>query len=92
MSASATLTLRLEPELKEQLDQLSRSTKRSKSFLAAEAIRNFISTNAWQVDAIKNAVEQANNGGPFVAHEDVAAWVESWDTENELPRPKSTKM
>ena len=92
MTTSTTLTLRIDSELREQLDHLASSTNRSKSFLAAEAIRLFIRTNAWQVEAIKKAVHQADNGGPFVSHDQVDAWVNSWESENELPRPEPTRM
>lgn len=92
MATSATLTLRIDPELKEQLDHLALSTNRSKSFLAAEAIRHFIHTNAWHVEAIEKATQQADNGGPFVPHDQVAAWVDSWGNDKEISRPKATRM
>ena len=54
MSQSTTMTIRLEPELKSRLDKLSASTHRSKSFLAAEAVREFVEINEWQIEEIKN--------------------------------------
>ena len=42
MSRSTTMTTRLEPELKSRLDRLAAATHRSKSFLASEAVREFI--------------------------------------------------
>jgi len=39
---STTITIRLEEEVKDRLDRLAESTNRSKSFLAAEAIREFV--------------------------------------------------
>ena len=36
---STTLTIRLDEEVKDRLDRLADSTQRSKSYLAAEAIR-----------------------------------------------------
>ena len=36
---STTMTIRLESKLKQRLDQLAKITDRSKSYLAAEAIR-----------------------------------------------------
>lgn len=44
---STTMTIRHEAELKVRLDQLAVATHRSKSFLAAEAIRDFIELNEW---------------------------------------------
>jgi RHH-type rel operon transcriptional repressor/antitoxin RelB len=58
---STTMTVRLDSELKERLDQLAEITHRSKSFLAAEAIRDFIELNEWQVQEIKSALAEADN-------------------------------
>ena len=57
-----TITIRLAPELKKRLDQLSIITRRSKSTLAVEAIRKFIELNEWQAQEIQSALKQADNG------------------------------
>ena len=57
---STTMTIRLEDELKQRLDQLAHATQRSKSFLAAEALRDFIELNEWQIEEIKDAVQEAD--------------------------------
>ena len=59
---STTMTIRLESELKNRLDELAKITDRSKSYLAAEAIREFIELNDWQLQEIKQAVEEAEDG------------------------------
>ena len=58
---SATMTIRLEPALKQRLDNLAEATQRSKSFLAAQAIREFVDLNEWQVEEIRNALVEADN-------------------------------
>ena len=58
---SATMTIRLEPALKQRLDHLAEATQRSKSFLAAQAIREFVDLNEWQVQEIRNALAEADN-------------------------------
>ena len=55
---STTMTIRLDDELKEQLDRLAAATQRSKSFLASEAIREFIELNEWQVREIQQALKK----------------------------------
>ncbi|MDA8348583.1 MAG: ribbon-helix-helix domain-containing protein, partial [Pseudomonadota bacterium] len=45
--SSATITVRLEEEVKDRLARLAESTQRSKSFLASEAILEFIENNEW---------------------------------------------
>ena len=48
MGESSVLSLRLDPGLKRQLDKLAQATRRSRSYLAAEAIREYVALNAWR--------------------------------------------
>ena len=59
---SATMTVRLEAGLKDRLEKLAEATQRSKSFLAAEAIRDFVDVNEWQVSEVREAVAEADRG------------------------------
>ncbi len=91
MAKSITITIRLKPEVSEKLEALARDTKRSKAYLAGEAIAAYVDLNAWQAAHIKEALEEDELGVPGVPHEEVVAWVESWGTEHELPRPTPKK-
>jgi RHH-type rel operon transcriptional repressor/antitoxin RelB len=51
--SSNVLTLRLDSNLKKQLEKLARTTRRSKSFLATEAIREYVAVNEWHIQEIK---------------------------------------
>jgi RHH-type transcriptional regulator, rel operon repressor / antitoxin RelB len=62
MPESAVLTLRLDAKLKNQLDRLSKSMNRSRSFVAAQAIQEFVSVNEWQIGEIKKAIVEADQG------------------------------
>jgi predicted transcriptional regulator len=42
LTASSTLSIRVSPETREGLEKLALSTRRSKSFLAAEAIDGYL--------------------------------------------------
>ena len=88
MAKSTTMTVRIPPEVSEKLDALARDTKRSKAYLASEAIASYVERNAWQVARIKESLDGARSGSPGVPHADVERWVRSWGTEGELPRPK----
>src|SRR3954447_12966334 len=68
---TVTITVRTSRETKEQLEALAENMGRSTNYIADEALSSYISENAWQVEAIRKAVEQADAGGPFVAMEDV---------------------
>ena len=74
---STTMTLRLEDDVKARLDKLADATQRSKSFLAAEAIREFVENNEWQVREVKVALKEAN-AGDFASDDDVAALASKW--------------
>lgn len=56
----ATITIRLAPDLKARLERLAETTRCSKSFLAAEAIQDFVDLNEWQVGEIQKAVAEAD--------------------------------
>jgi predicted transcriptional regulator len=61
-AGSITLTLRLNADLKTRLEKLARSTRRTRSFLAAEAIRDYVKLNEWQVEEIEKAIQEAERG------------------------------
>ena len=88
MSQSEVVTVRLAPELKAKLDALAISTKRSKSWLAAEAITQYLEQEAWQIERIEEAVALADSpAAQWVEWETVDAWLESWGTEDEQLAP-----
>lgn len=62
MADSRALTLRLDTKLKKQLDRLAQATGRSRSFLAAEAIREYVVLNKWQIREIKKGMLEADRG------------------------------
>ena len=71
------MTIRLDDEVKDRLDRLAESTQRSKSFLAAEAIREFVENNEWQIAEIQAALKEAD-AGDFASDRDVAALADKW--------------
>ena len=74
---STTMTVRLDDEMKVRLERLAESTQRSKSFLAAEAIREFVGHNEWQIAEIQAAVAEAD-AGQFAAEAEVTAVADKW--------------
>ena len=74
---STTMTVRLDDGVRDRLDQLAEATQRSKSFLAAEAIRAFVETNEWQIGEIRAALREAD-AGDFASDKDVAALSRKW--------------
>jgi predicted transcriptional regulator len=86
MSDSATVTVRLPEEVKDKLERLARSTKRSRNFLAAEAIAEYVDVNEWQIAGIEKGLKDldAGNGIP---HDRVKAWAQALGTTREVPAP-----
>jgi RHH-type transcriptional regulator, rel operon repressor / antitoxin RelB len=82
---------RVSPEIKRKLRALAKETDRSESYLAAEAIAAYVDLNAWQVARIKKSLAEVTAGDPGVTHDRVAAWLDSWGSEGELPPPKLSK-
>jgi predicted transcriptional regulator len=85
---SATFTVRVDETDKERLEALARSTGRSPSILAAEAISEYLAVNEWQIEAIRTAIVETERG-ETVSHEAVREWVSSWNTDRELEPPGS---
>lgn len=77
---TTTITVRLEDEVKDRLDRLAESTQRSKSFLAAEAIREFVANNEWQIAEIQKALAEAD-AGDFATDKDVEALARKWSVD-----------
>jgi predicted transcriptional regulator len=87
MAETATLTVQLPAEIDARLDRLARTASVSKSRLAADAIAAWLDEQERQLEKIHEGLIDAE-AGRVVAHEEVARWLESWGTEDELPPPK----
>jgi RHH-type rel operon transcriptional repressor/antitoxin RelB len=75
---TTTMTIRLESAVKDRLERLSEATRRTKSFLAAEAIREYVETNEWQIQEIRSALAEAN-AGDFASDRDVKTLTDNRD-------------
>lgn len=85
--ASRTFTVRLDASIKQRLERLATNTGRSRSYLAAEAIGEYLDVNEWQVAGIKNAIASLDQG-KGISHDKVKKWVASWGSAKELPVPQ----
>jgi predicted transcriptional regulator len=82
-----TLSIRIDAKTKQRLDLLARRSRRSKSFLAAEAITAYIETEEWQLGEIQAGLRDLDRGD-VVSHERVATWLKSWGTRSERKPPR----
>ena len=74
---STTMTVRIDDDIKDRLEVLAGATKRSKSFLAAEAIRAYVDTNEWQIAEIQAAIKEAD-AGDFASDQEVDDLAKRW--------------
>jgi predicted transcriptional regulator len=88
--ASATFTVRVDEGVKKRLETLAKRTGRTRSYLASEAISEYLEINEWQVAGIKQAMKSLD-AGKGVPHQEVKDWVKSWDSDDERPIPKSRR-
>jgi len=85
---TTTLSVRLDEDVKKRLEALAGRARRSKSYLAAEAIAAFVEAESWQLDEIQAGVEELDEGRG-VAHKDVSAWLRSWGRKRERKAPRA---
>lgn len=72
MTASTTMTIRVSPETKSKLERIAADTRRSKSFLAAEAVSAYVERELEIIDGIKRGMADVA-AGRVVPHEEVMA-------------------
>lgn len=83
---STTLSLRIDQETKERLDSLAKRTRRSKSFIAAEAIAAYVEAESWQLEEVAAGLDDLEQGRAM-DHEAVAGWLRSWGGPDERKTP-----
>ena len=79
---SETLSVRISEDVKERLEALDARSKRSKSFLAAEAITAYVDAEEWQLSEIRKAMKEMDRG-QGVGHDKMARGLRSWGKPTE---------
>ena len=82
-----TISVRLDAGVKRRLEALAKRSLRSKSFLAAEAIAQYVDAEEWQLGEIQEGLRDLDDGR-IVSHEDVSAWLRSWGKARERKPPR----
>lgn len=81
-----TLSIRIDAETKKRLDALSKRARRSKSFLAAEAISAYVESEEWQLGEIHAGIAELESA-KSVSHEKVSRWLKTWGKRGETKAP-----
>ena len=77
MNETVLVSTRVTAEVADRLNALAKSTHRSKSFLAAQAIEEFLNVQEWHVEAIKEGIAAAKKGD-VKSHEQAIAILNTW--------------
>jgi predicted transcriptional regulator len=86
MSKTLPVSVRLPPELNQQVADIAQALDRPKSWVIEQAIKDFVAVQAWHLAAIDEGIRAAD-AGQIVPHDEVAAWTRSWGKPDELPMP-----
>ncbi len=86
-SKSETFSVRLPNDVKRQLDELARETKRSRSFIVNEAVASFVRERRGYLRELDQALNSARSG---VGHssERIFTWMRSRGAAEESPAPE----
>jgi predicted transcriptional regulator len=76
MTASTTMTIRVSPETKLKLERIANDTRRSKSFLAAEAVSYYVDRELAIIEGIKRGMADAE-AGRVVPHDEAMAEIDA---------------
>lgn len=71
------MSMRLPKDLAAQLESLAKATGRTKTFLALQALQDFVERESWQVAEIKKALQEAD-AGDFATEEEMAVLDAKW--------------
>jgi predicted transcriptional regulator len=84
---SVPFSFRIDPAIKARLEQEAKIEDRSASNIAQRAIADYLDAKEYKREAIREAIAEADKG-VFISEEAMDAWINSWDTEKELPPPE----
>jgi predicted transcriptional regulator len=57
-----TINVRLPEALYKQIEELAKATDRTKSFLAVDALTQYVQSESWQIQDIHKAIKEADAG------------------------------
>jgi RHH-type transcriptional regulator, rel operon repressor / antitoxin RelB len=74
---SEVMTIRVDRKTKNRLEKLAKAMDRTKSYVAAEAIRAYVESNEWQITEIRAALKEAD-AGDFASEAEVESVKRKW--------------
>ncbi|KAF7597662.1 MAG: CopG family transcriptional regulator [Candidatus Dactylopiibacterium carminicum] len=84
-------TVSISDKLAERLEAAAGSFNRTPDSVVSEALQAWLDREDRRMRETIEAIEDAAAGN-VVSHEAVSAWIDSWDTDHELPCPGSPQQ
>ncbi len=82
-------SVRLQPEIENPLEDLSKKLDRSKSYLINQAIKEFLARKSLEDQRWVETIEAIDSvkSGKLIEEKEVINWLESWGMDNEVEPP-----
>jgi predicted transcriptional regulator len=87
LMANDRITIRVEPELKQWFEQQAKRKDRSLGYVVVQSMEQTKRSSQARDQMIRDAMAEADKG-VFISQEAVHKWMDSWDSDNELPLPE----
>lgn len=85
--ATTPFSLRLDTEIKTRLEKEAEFEDRSAGYIVQKAVEDYLESKEYFREQMRQAIAEADKG-VFISEEAMHHWIESWDTDNELPPPE----
>jgi predicted transcriptional regulator len=82
-----SVSIRLDEEVLNKLDVLTKAAERSRAWLMAHAIEQYVQHESWQIEAIQTTLNKViNSNAKFANDEETVRWLQSWGVIRNLKR------
>jgi predicted transcriptional regulator len=82
----STITIRTDPEIAEKITALAKAMDRSRNWVIEEALKQYIETQTWQIEGIKEGIASLDRG-EGIPHDEVMAKIRA-KLEAKLGKPE----
>ena len=77
MPDTTLISVRVSKDVAKRLAKLAGATERSKSYVAGQAIEEFLTLQEWQVKAIREGIAEAD-AGELMPHKEAVKRLKKW--------------
>lgn len=85
--ASVPFSVRLDARTKKRLEKTAKAQNRPAGYIVQQAVNQYLDAQEHFRREMEEAYAEAEKG-IFVSEEAMHRWMESWDTDDELPPPE----